>query len=106
MKSTTTMAINLGTQAIEAVRELREHPAMRRFVDGFEQATMRHVMGALSATSIEQRALQGAHAQGIFEVWESIKAAFEDIKPSQVKMQPLGPTLGAARGRRTEDANV
>lgn len=98
------MAINLGTPAVEAIKELREHPAMGRFVDELGQIVVKRALGALSAQTIEQHALQGAHAQGIREVWEAIAAAYEGVTPAQVKAKPLPATIGAAA--RRENANV
>lgn len=98
------MAINLGNSAAEAMKELREHPAMGRFVDALEAVALNRVIGTLTALTIEQRALQSAHAQGIYEVWESIKAAYEAVPPSQVKPKGLPATVGAAA--RRENAHV
>lgn len=100
------MAINITNEGIAAVHELKDSSHMGRLIETLGQVALKRVIASV-ASPVEQRIAQTSHAHGVWELYEALEAAYQDVKPSQLAA-PLPPTIGAAarRGRVAETAGV
>ena len=97
------MAINIGTQAVEAIRELKDSAHLARLVEGLGQVALKRLIASV-ASPVEQRVAQTSHAHGVWETYEAIEAAYRGVMPSQLTPPGLPATLGNRRGKVNEDA--
>lgn len=93
------MSINIGTEAVNAVIELRGNRDFERLVVALSVITQNRVLGAIAAQP-DIRTDATAYARGMYDLWEAIEAARLGVQISQVKPPPMKNR--AAR----EDANV
>jgi len=93
------MSINIGTDAVKAVIEMRDSSDFGRLVAALGTVTQTRVLGAMSAP-IEHRVDATAYARGMYDLWEALHAAFTGVQLSQVRPEPLG------RQRVKEPANA
>jgi hypothetical protein len=81
------MAVNIGATAVNAVVELRGNRDFEQLLAGlgeFVQVQMQRSMDA----PVERRVDQTAHARGMYDIWEGLFAAYNNLIPSQVKIPP------------------
>lgn len=97
------MAINIGTQAHEAIKELKDSSHMRRFVEAFGQVALKRLIASV-ATPVDQRVAATSHAHGIWELWEAVQAAYDGVLPSQIALPELPPTLSEGRNKGRSNA--
>jgi hypothetical protein len=93
------LSINIGTEAVTAVQELRNNRDFDRLISALGQLTQTRVLGAIATPQIEHRVDATAYARGMYDLWEALHAAYFGIQLSQVKPQPLGK-------RAREDINA
>jgi hypothetical protein len=98
------VAINIGSVAVEAIKELKDSAHLGRLIDALGQIAQKRALAALSAPA-EQRIAQTSHAHGVWETYEALKAAYEGVLPSQVSLPALPPTVGAAARARATKTN-
>jgi hypothetical protein len=79
--------INIGTDSVEAIKELRGNRDFAKLLDALETVINAKVYEAGRAP-VEQRIDQTAYAAGMFDLWRSLHATHAGLHPSQVKPQP------------------
>jgi len=83
------MSINIGTEAVSAVQELRNNHDFERLIAALGVLTQTRVLSAI-ASQVDHRCDATAYARGMYDLWEGLHAALMGIPISQVKPQPLG----------------
>lgn len=78
------MTLNIGTPAVEAVKELRNSAAFQTVLEGLEEQTRVAMNRALESTPEFRMDLVG-YARGVRDVWIALKSAATGIAPNQVK---------------------
>lgn len=91
------MAINIHNDAMKAVKDLRGNHSFDDLLTALGPVIMKRIRDA-GRSAVEVRVQHTAHADGMYELWESLVAAYQDIPPAQV------PQPKAARSRG--DANA
>jgi hypothetical protein len=81
------MAINIGSQAVNAIQELRGNRDFERMIDGLGDVVQTKMQRSMDVPS-DQRIDQTAHARGMWDVWEALHAAYHNLIPAQVKPPP------------------
>jgi hypothetical protein len=76
------MSVNLGTEAVQAIYELRSEPQFARFVDAFGDYAQTQMMRSMGA---ENRVDATAYARAIYEIWVAIASAHTGKHQTQVK---------------------
>lgn len=92
------MSINIGTEAVNAVIEMRNNPQFDRLVTALGVVTQTRMLGAMGSP-VETRTDATAYARGMYDLWEALHAAYNNVAISLVKPPALGK-------RVKEDANV
>jgi hypothetical protein len=91
------VSINIGTEAVSAVVELRGSRDFERLTTALGVLTQTRMLGALNSP-VDHRMDATAYARGMYDLWEALEAARLGVQISQVKPQPLG------RGRANTNA--
>ncbi len=92
------MSINIGSEAVNAVIELRGSRDFERLIVALGVLTQTRMIGAMNSP-VDHRMDATAYARGMFDLWEAMEAARLGVQISQVKPGPLN-----RRGK--EDGNV
>lgn len=82
------MSLNMGTEAVTAVHELRSNRDFDRFVTALGVLTQTKLLGAV-ASQVDVRTDATAYARGMYDLWEAIHSAYTGTAISQVKPPPL-----------------
>lgn len=82
------MSINIGTEAVNAVIELRGNRDFERLIVALSVLTQNRMLGAISA-QVDVRTDATAYARGMYDLWEAIEAARLGLQISQVKPPPM-----------------
>lgn len=98
------MSINIGTEAVNAVVELRNSNDFGRLVSALGTVTQTRMLGSMSAP-IEHRVDATAYARGMYDLWEALHAAYTGVQLSQVRPEPFAAQAQGNR-RVKETANV
>ncbi|HEY1491979.1 MAG TPA: hypothetical protein VGF35_05090 [Steroidobacteraceae bacterium] len=94
------MSVNIGTDGVQAVQELRGNREFERLLDALEIVAGKFHLSAIDSPP-EFRVDQTAYARGMIELWQALRAAWDGTKPNTVK-----PSLGKAVGRTTGSGNL
>jgi hypothetical protein len=95
------MAINLGNEAVRAIKELQGNPDFAKLLQALEQVVQTRIYASINAP-IDMRVQQTAHVQGMHELVESMQSALQGVLPSQLARPPVVKPAG--KTRETTDA--
>jgi hypothetical protein len=85
------MSINIGTPAVEAIRELRGVPQFEHLLDALGAIVQLRLLSACD-TEPSLRTHATSHARGMYELWVAMHAAHSGLHQAQVK--PPALTVG------------
>lgn len=77
------MAINIGNDAVKSIVELRGNRSFDDLISALGVVIQTRVFAA-ARSPVELRVQQTAHADGMYELWESLHAAYADLHPARV----------------------
>jgi hypothetical protein len=90
------MAINLGNEAVRLIRELQGNPDFGKLLEALVVVVNTRVYASLKAP-VDLRVQQTAHADGMDELVESMRAAHQGVLPSQLAKTPAVKPAGKTR---------
>jgi hypothetical protein len=82
------VSINIGTEAVNAVIELRANRDFERLLTALSVLTQTRMLGAMNSP-VDHRTDATAYARGMYDLWEAMEAARLGVQISQVKPPPL-----------------
>jgi len=88
------VSVNLGNDAIAAIKELRGNPHFETLVSALGAFAQNMVLAAGDA-DVVSRVDKTAYARGMYHVWQAMHAAHMDLHMSQVKLPPPGKRVAA-----------
>jgi hypothetical protein len=90
--------INIGTPAVEAIKELRGNPHFEEMIGALGVIAQKTMLAALMTTDTQSRSDATAHARGVYELWGAMAMAHAGLHPSQLKLPAL-PVPEPTKGR-------
>jgi hypothetical protein len=78
------VSVNVGTEAVTAIQELRGNPHFARLVAALEVFTVTRMLAA-QETAPELRVDATAYARGFYHLWQAMQSAYAGQHMSQVK---------------------
>jgi hypothetical protein len=78
------LSINIGTEAVTAVQELRNNRDFERLVSALGVLTQTRVLSS-AMSQVDNRVDATAYARGMYDLWEALHAAYTGLQLSQVK---------------------
>jgi len=88
------VSVNLGNDAISAIKELRGNSHFENLVAHLGAFAQNMVLASCDA-DVTTRVDKTAYARGFYHMWQAIHAAHADLHMSQVKMAPPKGVKGA-----------
>jgi hypothetical protein len=76
--------INIGSDAVAAIRKLRDVPAFNELIEALNVIAQNKVFEARKAPP-DMRVHATSYADGMYDLWASVHAAHAELLPSQVK---------------------
>jgi hypothetical protein len=89
------VSVNLGSEAIGAVKELRGNPYFEIFLDAYGVFAQNMVLASVEADLLS-RTDKTAYARGFLHTWQAMTSAYRDQHLSQVKLPAPAKTRVAA----------
>ncbi len=87
------MSVNLGSEAVTAIKELRGNPHFERFLDAYEVFAQNMMISSLDA-DVTTRVDKSAYARGFLHTWQAMHSAFRETHVSQSKMTAPSKRVG------------
>lgn len=78
------MSVNVGTEAVVAIQELRGNPHFARLLAALETFTVTRMLAAQD-TAPDMRVDATAYARGFYHLWQAMASAYSGQHMSQVK---------------------
>ena len=78
------MSVNIGSDAVNAIHELRGNKDFENLLAALGQFTQLRVFAAVE-TAVDTRVDASAHARGMYHLWQAMHSAFTGLHMSQVK---------------------